>query len=127
MPGEFGLSRIEKQESGTCAPLSSFLFFALAPVSFNQDPLTVTMNPLMRNPMRAGMGRTIPVAGGPHVMVPFIAVIAVDPHKPSLRGRAGVFDDSGRGADANDYLRIRCRGYKSESKQKSQCNLLYVH
>ena len=82
----------------------------LAPVAFNEDPAAVAVNPVVGNPMRTGMGWTIPAAGDPDVAAAVPALISVNPHKATLWRPAALFDDDGWGANANDNLRKRsCR------------------
>jgi hypothetical protein len=66
----------------------------------------MAMNPVVRNPTSAGMGRAFPAAGYPNVTFAIPAMVAIDPHEPPLRGTAALFDDRGRWPNANHNLRI---------------------
>jgi hypothetical protein len=63
------------------------------------------VNPPVRNPTLVFMGWTLPAAGGPDVVVTFIAVIAVDPYVTTFRRPAALFVDWVRGANADRNLR----------------------
>jgi hypothetical protein len=66
----------------------------------------ITMvDPPVSDPALAFMGWTLPAAGGPDIVVTFIAVIAVDPYVATLRWPATVFVDRVRRPNANHNLR----------------------
>jgi hypothetical protein len=75
------------------------------------------VNPLVRGPTLAGMGRTLPAAGDPDITAVVPAVIAVDPHESSLRRPTAFFDDGSRRANADHNLRERSRREQCECKQ----------
>ena len=79
--------------------------------------MIVMFYPPVSDPALALMGRTLPAAGNPDVVVAIPAVIAVDPHETTLRRPAALFNDRGRGANADHYLRKRCRRQQCESEQ----------
>jgi hypothetical protein len=79
----------------------------------------------MSNPVAAGMGRTIPVASGPDVMIAFIAMIPVDPYITPVRRWRTMLNDRRWGSDTNHDLRIRSRREHGESQQNCKCNLLH--
>jgi len=97
----------------------------LPPVAFNQHPFPMAVNPMMRNPACALMGRTIPAARCPDVVVPFPAVITGNPHVSPLRRRTPLFVDGRRRRDTNRNLRKRGRRNQRKSKQNCPCNLLH--
>jgi hypothetical protein len=74
-------------------------------VAFDQNPTIVVVNPAMGNPVRAGMGWTIPAAGNPDVVPAVPAVIAINPNESPLRCRRAALNDGGRWANANHNLR----------------------
>jgi hypothetical protein len=79
-------------------------------VAFLEDPAIVAVNPVVSDPMRTGMRRTVPATGNPDVAAAVPALISVNPHKATLRRPAALFDDDGWGANANHNLREgRCR------------------
>jgi hypothetical protein len=63
------------------------------------------VNPPVSLPTLALMGWTLPAAGGPDVVVTFIAVIAVDPHVTTFRWPATVFVHGPRWPNADHNLR----------------------
>jgi hypothetical protein len=79
--------------------------------------MIVMFYPPVRYPARAGMWRTLPAAGNPDVAFTIPAMITVDPHETTLRRPAALFNDRGRGANADHNLRKRCRREQCESEQ----------
>jgi hypothetical protein len=71
--------------------------------------MITTMDPPVGNPALMFLGRTIPAAGRPDVMVTFITVIAVDPHITPIGRRPAAFVNGRRRTDANRDLRKHCR------------------
>ena len=77
----------------------------LPPVSFLQLPMVSPVDPFVRNPALVLLRRTVPAAGGPDVVVAFIAVVPRDPHVSPLRGRTTALVNRRRRSDANHNLR----------------------
>jgi hypothetical protein len=77
----------------------------LAPVAFDQDPAAAAVDPVVGNPVRAGMGWAIPAAGDPDVTGAVPAMITGDPHKAAIGRRRTALNDGGRWANANHHLR----------------------
>jgi hypothetical protein len=67
--------------------------------------MIAAVDPLVRDPTLVSLGWTIPAAGGPDVVVAFVAMIAVDPYIPPIRRRRPAFVDGWRWPDANHNLR----------------------
>ena len=78
--------------------------YNLPPVTFDQDPLPMPVNPVVRSPASPFMGRTIIVSGNPNIVVALILVIARDPHKSALGRRTGILINGSRWPDANHNL-----------------------
>jgi hypothetical protein len=74
-------------------------------VTFYEDIAAVAVYPVMGDPMRMGMGWTIPAAGNPDVAGPIPAVVSVDPNVFASWGRAARFDDGGGRSYADHDLR----------------------
>jgi len=74
-------------------------------VTFYHDPAIVAVNPMVSYPARAGMGWTLPAAGDPDVAASVPSLITVNPDEATLGWPAALFDDDGRGANANHNLR----------------------
>jgi hypothetical protein len=74
-------------------------------VSILQFIMIAMADPSVSLPTLALTGWTLPAAGGPDVVVTFIAVIAVDPHVATLRWPATVFVDGVRRPNADHNLR----------------------
>jgi hypothetical protein len=87
--------------------------------------MVAAVNPPVRNPTLALMGRTIPAAWGPDVVVAFPVVITGDPYITAIGGPAAFFMDAWRRPDANHNLRKRSRRGESESEQQCQCNFFH--
>ena len=97
----------------------------LPPVAFNQDPAIVVVNPLVRDPDAAGMGRTVPAAGNPDVAVAVPVVITGDPHVAAIRWRRAALNDGSRRANTNHNLRKRSCRRQTKCKQHCQCDFLH--
>ena len=106
-------------------PHSSQPETVLPPMALDHHPLTMAMDPLVGDPVRVGMGRTLPAARNPDVVVARPALVAVDPHKSSIRRRTGALIDGSRRPHANRHLRKSSRGKQSKSQQRCQCNLFH--
>jgi hypothetical protein len=72
--------------------------------------------PPVSDPALSLMGWTLPAAGNPDIVVALPAVIAIDPHKTTLRRPAALFVHGRRWANADHYLRKRCRREQCESE-----------
>jgi len=77
----------------------------------------MAVDPPVRDPTGAGMGRTLPAAGGPYVVVGFVAMIAADPYESAFRRHTAFFNNGRRWTYANHNLRIRGGRQKGESEQ----------
>ncbi len=75
------------------------------------------MNPMVSNPTRARMRRTLPAARDPNVAFAVPAMVAVNPNESTLRGPAALFDDRRRGTYANHNLSKRGCRQQGESEQ----------
>jgi hypothetical protein len=73
------------------------------------------VNPAVRNPMTAWMRRTVPMACGPHIVAPIVALVAVNPYIASVWRIAADFDYRRRWTNANRNLRKRSRRSQNES------------
>ena len=107
-----------------CAKLSSVVL-GLAPVAFDQDVTAIAMDPVMGNPTRVRMRRTIPAAGNPDVTGAIPAVIAIDPDKFRAWARAARFND-GSGRSYTDH-NLRKRGGRQQSSGKQQSWQKFLH
>ena len=93
-----------KKERGLCPTLFLAADSNLPPVTFDQYPLPVPVNPVVRSPACPFVRRTIIVSGNPNVVVTLVLVIARDPHKSALGGRTGILINGSRWPDANHNL-----------------------
>src|SRR5580692_441544 len=91
---------------------------------FDHDPLSMPVNPAVRNPMSTGMRGTVPMAGGPNIVAAIVTVVAIDPHIASVRWVAADFDHRRRRPNANRNLRKRSHRTQRGSEQCCHCNLL---
>jgi hypothetical protein len=76
-------------------------------VAFDENVATTAMYPVMGNPMRAVMRRTIPAARGPDVAIAIPAMVTVDPDEFSTGTRTAGFNDRRGWSHLNIYLRKR--------------------
>jgi hypothetical protein len=106
-------------------PPQIFVNPVLPPMSFDQDPSAVAMNPAMSDPDRTWMRRVIPAAGNPDIVRTIPAVITVDPHESSLRWWRTALHNRSRRPYPDVHLCERGRGEQSESKQSCHCNLFH--
>jgi hypothetical protein len=90
-----------------------------------EDVAVVTMLPAMGNPMCAGMGWTLPAAGGPDITASVPAVVSADPDIVVTWRRSARFDDIYGGSDSNYNLCERCSREQSYSKQQSWKKLFH--
>jgi hypothetical protein len=97
----------------------------LPPVPFLHLPMIATVSPSVSNPALVFLGRTVPAAWGPYVVVAFVAVITVDPHISTVWRRTPALVNGRRRPYANCNLRKRSRREHRESKQECQCNFLH--
>ena len=74
-------------------------------MTFNQHPSSAAMNPMMPDPNRMLMGRTVPAARNPYVPSTVVAVISIDPNISSFGTGPAAFDDGSRRPHANINLR----------------------
>jgi hypothetical protein len=74
-------------------------------VSFLHLIMITMADPPVSNPTLVFLRRTLPAAGGPDVVVAFIAVIAVYPYVATLRWPTTVFVDGVRRPNADHNLR----------------------
>ena len=65
----------------------------------------MAMNPMVPNPARMRMGRTLPAARNPNIVVAVPALVTVNPYKSRLRRHAAIFNYVRWGAYANRNLR----------------------
>jgi len=97
----------------------------LPPVPFHKHPAIVMMDPPVRHPNRAGMRRTVPTAGNPHIAVAVPVMVARNPHVPAFRRWRPALNDRGRRSNANHNLRKRnCR---RQTKGKKKCHQRFFH
>jgi hypothetical protein len=101
-PTAFDKTAMAKSEA--CAPLFAGSKYNLPPVSFLQLIMVAMAYPSVRNPTLVFMGWTLPAAGSPDVTAIFPAMITVDPHISTLRRPTALFNDRGRGANADHNL-----------------------
>ena len=87
----------------------------LPPVSFLHLPVIAMVDPPGSNPTLVFLGRTLPAAGGPDVVVALPAVVAGDPHVTPIRWPAAVFVHGPRWTYADHNLRKRGRREQCES------------
>ena len=82
----------------------------LPPVPFLKHPAIVAMDPAMRFPPGARMGRTVPAAGNPYIAVAVPVMVAGDPHVAALRRWGATLNNRGWRSNADNDLRERnCR------------------
>ena len=77
----------------------------LPPVTFLHLPVIAAVDPPVGDPTLPFMGRALPAAGSPDVVVAFPAVVAVDPHVSAIGRPAAFFVHGWRRSDANHNLR----------------------
>jgi hypothetical protein len=77
---------------------------------FDQNPLPMAVNPMVGSPTSMLMRWPLPVAGRPHIVVRFVAVVAINPHVASVRRIATDLDHPFRRPNENPDLRKRNRG-----------------
>jgi hypothetical protein len=88
----------------------------LAPVTFDQHPASVAVNPAMRGPAGVGPWGNFIMAGAPHVGVAVPTMVALNPDMTGARGRSGMFHHDGGWCDADYDIRSK----RSEGKYGSQ-------
>lgn len=97
----------------------------LAPVTFNENPLAMTADPVMSDPAAVGMWGTVPPAGNPDITASVPALVSVDPDVAAFRRWRTTLNDRWRRADAYGNLRERrCRG-QAEGKKKRHCKFFH--
>jgi len=93
---------------------------------FYQDIPSVTMHPVMGDPMLVGMWRTVPAAGDPDVPGSIPTVVSVDPDVALMGHGPARLDDGGGRSYADHDLRKRGGRQQRSSEQQSWKIFLHV-
>jgi hypothetical protein len=121
-----------EEQKGSGSPSEArFLLFVfdlnLPPVSLDEYPSVVVMNPVMWHPHRVLVRRTLITSRNPDVAGTVPAMVAGDPNIPTLRGRAWMFNDCHRWSNMYIYLGVGSRRkHRADCKQSCECNFLQV-
>jgi hypothetical protein len=90
---------------------------------FNQYPLPMPVNPVVRNPTRAFMRGTIIVAADPDVVIALVLVIARNPNISALGRRTGILINGSRWPNANHNLRHG--GHRTQVRANSTASAIF--
>ena len=97
----------------------------LSPVTLDQDPAVMTVNPAMGYPARVRVRGTIPAAWNPDVAAAIPSMVAVYPDVFSTWAGAARFNDGSGRSNADHNLRKSSGRQEGDCEQQSQYEFLH--